>query len=148
MRINKVFDYVLLNTININFMKQIISISLASLLFFSAHLVYGRILDSSISQVEASQQNTLSAPRTDISPDMISIYPQPVSVGDATVKISMRYKIISTSIYTVTGERMVHQVHDDVQKVQKNIPYELPRGEYLLKLVTENGVGLKRILVR
>jgi hypothetical protein len=146
--INEVFVYVLLNTINIMFMKQIISISLAILLSFSSHFAYGRLPDTSNPQEEVPIKGTRSATHTDISPDMIQVYPQPFTVGDATVKISIMERIISTSIYTVTGERMAHQVHNSMQKVQKDIPYQLPRGEYLLKLETENGIGLKRILVR
>jgi len=148
MRINKLINDVLLNTINITFMKHIISISLITLLFFSTQLASGNMLDSSLSQSETTSETTLPTASTVISPDMIQVHPQPLSVGDATVKISSKEKIISTSIYTITGERMAHQVHNDVQKVQKNIPYDLPRGEYLLKLETEGGVGLKRILVR
>lgn len=85
---------------------------------------------------------------TSISPDMISVHPQPFRVGDARVSITLPEKIKSTSIYSVTGEKVVHQVHRGSQEVQKVIPVGLQQGEYILKLETDAGVGIKRIFLQ
>lgn len=127
-------------------MKKLFGFLLILLLPLSGIILANSLFDTTDRGNNPIAQEMASASR--IEPYMIQVYPQPVSVGDATVKISLEEKIISTSIYTITGERMAHQMHDEVQKVQKNIPYQLPQGEYLLKLVTENGIGLKKIFVR
>jgi hypothetical protein len=83
-----------------------------------------------------------------IAPEAVVIHPQPLTVGDAEISLKVPAKIISTSIYTVTGQRIIYQVYDSETKVVKAIPYDIESGEYLLKIVTENGIALRRIFVR
>lgn len=83
-----------------------------------------------------------------IEADMIKVNPQPLLLGDAEISLKVPEKIISTSIYTYTGERKVHQVHDSNSKVIKIIPYELESGEYLLFIETEKGYGIRKVFVQ
>lgn len=82
---------------------------------------------------------------TIILPQEIDIHPQPISAGDAVVLLKTPRNILSTALYTFTGERLVKQFHDGTSSVIKLIPDNIPTGEYLLKVETENGVGLKKI---
>jgi hypothetical protein len=107
-----------------------------------------QVLDNSPIAANKEEIESILSESIDLTPDMIQVHPQPLRVGDAVVKVDAPERILSTSIYTITGQRMAHQVHNTYSQVQKTIPYELPQGEYLLKLVTENGVGLRRVLVR
>lgn len=83
-----------------------------------------------------------------IHPEHIVIHPQPLVPGDAVVKLMVPGRILSTTIYTVTGEKVHDEYHDGVTVANKYLPENLKRGEYLLKVVTEDGVGLRRIFVR
>jgi hypothetical protein len=85
---------------------------------------------------------------TIILPQEIDIHPQPISAGDAVVLLKSPRNIISTALYTFTGERLVKQVHDGTSSVIKMIPDNIPTGEYLLKVETENGVGIKKIFFK
>ena len=81
-------------------------------------------------------------------PENIIIHPQPLSAGDAFISLNIPGKIVSTSIYTVTGERILKEYHNSTSMAVKYIPYNFRRGEYLLKVTTEDGVGLRRIFIR
>lgn len=85
---------------------------------------------------------------TIILPQEIDIHPQPISVGDAVIILKTPRNIISTALYTYTGERLVRQVHDGSSSVIKLIPENIPTGEYLLKVETEDGVGLKKVFFK
>lgn len=100
--------------------------------------------------IHAQNDSSLEIAQTEghIPAESIQIHPQPVRVGDAMVVLDRPERILATSIYTVTGERLVRQVHYGRKKVQKQIPSDIPNGEYLLKLETESGVGLKRMTIR
>jgi hypothetical protein len=81
-----------------------------------------------------------------IRPEHIVVHPQPLSAGDAFISLNVPGKIISTFIYTVTGERILKDYHNSSTTAVKYIPYSFRKGEYLLKVYTEDGVGLRRIL--
>lgn len=81
-------------------------------------------------------------------PEQITVHPQPLTAGDAIISLKVPGKIVSTAIYTVTGERILKEYHNSSSTAVKNIPYNFRKGEYLLKVTTEDGVGLRRIYIR
>ena len=113
-------------------------------------LIFSILLLSSINVAVAND-----TPDTDsnlqsvkIDANLINIHPQPLLLGDAEISLKIPERIVSTSIYTYTGERKAFQVHDSATKVIKIIPYELESGEYLLFIETENGYGIRKVYVQ
>lgn len=78
----------------------------------------------------------------------INVTPLPLTFGDASVCVHSPGKIIKVSIYTVTGQKLYQQLfNDDVAKFSL-MPYDIVPGEYILKVETELGLGIRRVQIK
>jgi hypothetical protein len=114
------------------------------------YLLAFSIFAMSFSAVLSANEDALidSMKGKSLRPEYIVVHPQPLTVGDAFISLKVPGKIVSTSIYTVTGERILKEYHNSTSTAVKYIPYNFRKGEYLLKVTTEDGVGLRRIFIR
>ena len=79
--------------------------------------------------------------------DSIVVNPQPFKFGDLIVSLTTKDTITSTSLFKITGDLIFEQSHQHVI-TYNYIQIPLEEGEYILKVETNNAVGIKKIRIK
>lgn len=112
--------------------------------FFSIlFLMISNVSAQSGDEILSDQGSRVIIPSSDI-----NVTPLPLTFGDATVCIHTAERIVKIGIYTVTGQKLYQQLFDTDFAKFTLMPYDIVPGEYILKVETVNGIGIKSVQIK